>query len=116
MEAELTINNLNEDKNVYLSTLEKELEIIECMKKRKQLTYENHMNNYRELCATADALRQRIQELEKQIDYLMKKYYEMTPKPRFEYTIKEEVDTRITFKKILTPLKNSLSSNRESGM
>lgn len=112
MEAEIAISSLKEDKNVYLSTLEKELEIITCMKKRKILHRENILNNIRELTATADALRVRIQELSLQIDYLIQKYNSMTIKPRVEYNIRVEVEDRVTFKKILKKLDSHNDSEK----
>ena len=52
MEAEIQLSRLNEDKKIILAALEKELEILECMRKRKQLQRDNTVNDYAEVSYT----------------------------------------------------------------
>jgi hypothetical protein len=100
---------------VYLNTLEKELEIIECMRKRKILKKENLQNNINELFATADALRFRIKELTRQIKYLEQRYSQISIGPRVEYTIREEVDNKVEYVKTLARIESADISSAKKG-
>ena len=115
MEAEIEINRLSEDKKVYHKTLDKEIEIIECMRKRKILVKENLVNNYDELSATADALRFRISELTRQIKYLTERYSSIQLGPKVEYSVKQEINDRVVIKKVLKKIESTQTRSKEQG-
>jgi hypothetical protein len=115
IEAKIEVNKIMEDQTVHEVSLENELEILECMQKRRELNRDSLWNNIKELSATADTLRNKIIELDRQIEYLQHKYGSMILAPKIEYTVKETVEDRITFRKILQKFDNSVDKNANVG-
>ena len=115
IEATIEINRINEDKDVHEVALENELEILECMQKRQELNKDSVLNNFKELSATAETLKHRIVELETQIEYLMHRYKSLTITPKVEYTVKETIEDRVTFRKILQRFDSSVDKNANTG-
>lgn len=115
IEATIEINRISEDKDVYEVALENELDILECIQKRQGLNIDNILNDFKEVSATAETLKQRIIELDTQIEYLMHRYKSLTLAPKVEYTVKETIEDRVTFRKVLQRFDSSVDKNANAG-